>query len=268
MFDNLLEEILAYAEEQGYWVSEEDVMEFINPMLHILSMDDDPKAKYLYAGYLIVSSNKGEDIQEALRLIEEAAKLGYEDAIALMNSGMEDLPSFPTIDETLIAKAEAGDVEAQSVLGAAYITGEGIEQDQEKGFYWIEKAALQNHRDAVATLGLCYQNGIGTEENLEKAVEWFEKAAEAGNVDVQYQLGCLYLEEYPKDPEKHARGLYWLKTAGENGEGKAAKFYAFNCYIDKAIAEGRISPDTDFFEMMGFVSEQADNGDEEAKKCF
>ncbi|MCP4394270.1 MAG: SEL1-like repeat protein [Alphaproteobacteria bacterium] len=58
-------------------------------------------------------------------------------------------------------KAEAGVVEAQFYLAILYGTGEGVEQDSEKAFEWLLKAAKQGVAD------FCYENGEGVEQNYE-----------------------------------------------------------------------------------------------------
>ena len=46
--------------------------------------------------------------------------------------------------QTLIEKAESGDVHAQNELGVAYEYGEkGLQKNKEKAFYWFMKAAKQ-----------------------------------------------------------------------------------------------------------------------------
>ena len=49
----------------------------------------------------------------------------------------------------IIEKAEAGDKEFQSCLGTMYYKGEGVSIDYEKAFYWVKKAAAQEHVNAM-----------------------------------------------------------------------------------------------------------------------
>ena len=62
-------------------------------------------------------------------------------------------------------KAKAGDVKAQLALAICYHDGNGIEQDNEKAFYWLTKAANQGYAPAQAPLAFCYQNGVGTKQD-------------------------------------------------------------------------------------------------------
>ena len=53
--------------------------------------------------------------------------------------------------------------------------------DAETGLQWLLKAAEMNSDKAQFELGNAYLSGNGVEENDEIAMEWFEKAAENGN---------------------------------------------------------------------------------------
>ena len=52
--------------------------------------------------------------------------------------------------------AEQGDAAAQSNLGNAYYTGEGVPQDYVQAAYWYRKAAEQGVALAQNNLGVCY----------------------------------------------------------------------------------------------------------------
>ncbi|MDE5548533.1 MAG: sel1 repeat family protein, partial [Clostridia bacterium] len=78
----------------------------------------------------------------------------------------------------LIAKAEAGDAEAQNKLGGCYAKGEGVAQDYAKSLYWCTKAAEQGLAKAQTNLGSCYYFGRGVVQDYTKAVYWYKKAAE------------------------------------------------------------------------------------------
>ena len=78
----------------------------------------------------------------------------------------------------VIEKAEAGDKIFQSCLGTMYYKGDGVSIDYEKAFYWIKKAAAQEHVNAMYNLGYMYWSGEGTLEDYKEAFYWLSKAAE------------------------------------------------------------------------------------------
>lgn len=122
------------------------------------------------------------------------------------------------------AKAEAGDSEAQYYLGRCCLEGNGVEQDEEAGFAWLEESAIQDYAEAQYALGLLYQESRNP-DNYRKAVLWFEKAARQGVADAQRSLSVIYAMGLPGgvsiDSEKAA---FWREQAMES----SAKLVAAN----------------------------------------
>ena len=92
--------------------------------------------------------------------------------------------------ETLTAKAEKGDAEAQYNLAKCYYDGKEVEQSFEKAAEWFEKAAQQGYAKAQYFLGLCYDKGEGVEISKEKALYWFIKSC-----DNSYEPACELLNK-------------------------------------------------------------------------
>ena len=90
--------------------------------------------------------------------------------------------------------AEAGDPEAQSLLGRMYLDGEGVEQSDKKAFKWISLAAEQNEPYALDYLGYMYYEGRGTEKSFEKALDCFVRSAEEGNPEGAFNAGSMYVQ--------------------------------------------------------------------------
>ena len=57
--------------------------------------------------------------------------------------------------------AEGGDAVCQHQLGMMYCRGENVAVDYKQARLWIEKAAAQDHPDAVGQLGTMYGQGEG-----------------------------------------------------------------------------------------------------------
>ena len=75
-------------------------------------------------------------------------------AVAVCTVAAEDL-------QTLLKKAEAGDVEEQYNLGNMYANGEGVSEDDAEAFKWYRKAAEQGDDFAQFDLGSMYALGKG-----------------------------------------------------------------------------------------------------------
>ena len=88
--------------------------------------------------------------------------------------------------------ANAGNANAQLMLGAMYSLGQGVRQDNAVARQWYEKAANQGSANAQLVLGMMYEEGSGVRQDYAIAQQWYEKAANQGNAFAQYNLGGMY----------------------------------------------------------------------------
>ena len=79
------------------------------------------------------------------------------------------------------AEAEAGNLQAQTVLGNLYLLGLGVEADGRLVARWYLKAALAGFVPAQINLGQLYLNGRGVPRHIGNAVGWFHLARSAGS---------------------------------------------------------------------------------------
>lgn len=112
--------------------------------------------------------------------------------------------------------ADQGDVRAQHSLGFLYEKGSGVPPDNAVAAQWYRKAADQGFAPAQFSLGLCYVHGKGVPQNYAEAVTWYEKAAQQKNTDAMMNLAYLYHtgEGLPRD-EKRSFDL--VRQAAEAG---------------------------------------------------
>lgn len=152
--------------------------------------------------------------------------------------------------------AEAGNPNAQYLLGTMYDFGYGIAVDHVKANEWYLKAAQQGQDDAQFNLGISYQIGEGIAKNMLLSVCWIAKAAANGDDDAmgvltqyaqrnipeaQYALAQIYRDGvtlhnnydlYPSESDNSAiaadKAKYeqWLKRAAANGHKQAAQALA------------------------------------------
>lgn len=71
--------------------------------------------------------------------------------------------------------AEQDFAAAQYELGACYLSGLGVEEDEKQALYWVQKAAEQDHADAQVLLGNFYSEGIGVEKMRVKLLNGLKK---------------------------------------------------------------------------------------------
>lgn len=154
-----------------------------------------------------------------------------------------------------------GDAEAQYAVGSAFLTGDGVEQNSERAFYWILKAAEQGVCDAQADLGVMYSRGDGVQADIAKSVEWHTRAAEQGDVNSQFIVGSLYYDgETAGVAQDNELAEKWLSAAAEQGDAEA-QFYLANLYAYK------MQP-ANMEEAVRWLKTAADRGNAEAQNLY
>lgn len=136
-------------------------------------------------------------------------------------SGSVDLTGVET--SVLRQSAEAGDQQAQLMMGTMYEDGVGgLSSDLREAAYWYEQAARQGYPKAQYNLGLLYEDGRGVKQNYKQAAYWYDKAAESGFSEAQNNLGVLLiLGKGVKMDKKKAEALF--SEAARNGNANAQR---------------------------------------------
>ena len=113
------------------------------------------------------------------------------------------------------ALAEQGDSKAQYNLGAMYMKGEGVPQDNAKAVVWYREAAAQGHALAQFMLGTMYADGKGVPQDDETAYIWFNLAASRSTgedreraVKVRDRFAALLTREQLAEAQHGAREWY------------------------------------------------------------
>ena len=84
--------------------------------------------------------------------------------------------------------AEAGDPEAQTVLGNLHYLGLGVARDPRRAAELYFRAAASGHGAAQVNLGHLYTQGLGVPENGLRAFGWYHHADIAGAPVAEYYL--------------------------------------------------------------------------------
>jgi TPR repeat protein len=158
-------------------------------------------------------------------VIEDAAK--WVNGGGLTNQRQSSLQptqphSSPIADAgtTLQARAQAGDAQAQYLLGVAYNRGDGVPQDYAQAALWYRRAADQGDVNAQYNLGVVYGLGQGVPQDSVQAAAWTRKAADQGDASAQYNLGTYYSigQGVPQD---YAQTVFWTRKAADQGLAEA-----------------------------------------------
>jgi TPR repeat protein len=132
----------------------------------------------------------------------------------------------------LLAKANAGDVYSQVLLGQAYEN----DQHYSAAAIWFAKAAESGNALAQDHLAYLYDKGIGVPQDVRQAVFWLRKAAEQGDPYAQSTLGGLYREGHGV-PQDDGLAVTWWRRAAAQGDLNAQKALAQS---EKAAAQGDV----------------------------
>lgn len=112
-------------------------------------------------------------------------------------------------------KAMIGNADAQTELGMAYATGNGVDKNMVEARQWWEKAAASGSSSAQYALGLLYtKTGYdGVNQDYKVAASWFEKAAKNGDAWAQYSIGYLYENGSGFEKSDKLAGQWYLQSA-------------------------------------------------------
>lgn len=154
--------------------------------------------------------------------------------------------------------AEAGDVNAQLLLGYSYLYGaNGAEVNYDKSFEYYAKAAIQNDSVGLNNLGSLYYSGIGIERNPAKAAVLFEKAAGLGNAEAAVNLGFILISGNGAEKNPSLAMDYFEKAA--EAKNPTAEFM-----LGYAYYTGKLRPQ-DYGKAAPLIRDAANAGFDEAQ---
>jgi TPR repeat protein len=100
-----------------------------------------------------------EDLVAAMKLYYQAAEQNYLPAQVKMGEFAESSQFYEESVGWYLMAATQGNAAGQANLGRMYMTGKGIEKDDNKALYWIRRAAAQDYLPAVRTMAVAYKVG-------------------------------------------------------------------------------------------------------------
>lgn len=119
--------------------------------------------------------------------------------------------------------AQAGNADAQHLLGLMYYMGRGVRRDYRQAFAWHYKAAQQGKADAQYVVGAMYYTGNAVPQDQLLAVQWFRKAAEQSHPDAQYALGLMYRYHVAGMPQDMVIAYMLWNLAAASGHRNATE---------------------------------------------
>ena len=117
-----------------------------------------------------------------------------------------------------LSKAAAqGEAIAEYRLGTLYERGRGVPSDAAKAAHWYQQAATHGNRKAMHNLAVAFAEGAGVQKNYSEAARWFSKAASLGLADSQFNLAVLY-ERGLGVPQSLVDAYKWYAIAASQGD--------------------------------------------------
>lgn len=161
------------------------------------------------------------DQERSSRLFEEAFAAGSQNArLHLATRQLQN--DDPSDDESAVALLQSLDQQFESSaaypLGRAYLFGQGVERDLERGSRLLQATveAAPSNMDAQFLVGRAYQNGWGIPVDEAAAYEHLKIAADDGDPRAQWNLGMLLLDRQD-DAANAAEAYRYVRLAAEQG---------------------------------------------------
>ena len=156
--------------------------------------------------------------------------------------------------------ADKGNVEAQALLGLAYLTGRAITRSPENALKWLHLAAEKAYPKAEGLLGLAYVTAAEV-RNEEEGQRWVRKAAADGDPLGQTLLGEFLVFGRAGVEKNEAEGIVWVRKAAEQGDARAQ-------YMLAGLLANGVGTEKDFTQSRFWLELAAAQGYDAARKTL
>ncbi len=90
---------------------------------------------------------------------------------------------FDEAMQEFLPAAQAGNADAEELIGVMYAMGLGVERDDRRAFEWYLRASMKAHPGAQSGIGWYYEVGRGVAKDLVRAYMWYVLSAIGGDPD-------------------------------------------------------------------------------------
>ena len=90
---------------------------------------------------------------------------------------------FDQAMQEFLPAAQAGNADAEELIGVMYAMGLGVERDDRRAFEWYLRASMKAHPGAQSGIGWYYEVGRGVAKDLVRAYMWYVLSAIGGDPD-------------------------------------------------------------------------------------
>ena len=116
---------------------------------------------------------------------------------------------------------------AELALGKLYYFGQGVSQDYEAAYLYLQRArekvrSKAKTAEALYYLGQMFRNGFGVEKSSMRAYNRLKLSAQLGNSDAMHMLGEMFENgECAWNKSRRLREEYWYREAAYAGNAQA-----------------------------------------------
>ena len=169
----------------------------------------------------------GVDYTKALGAYDRASAADWKDTLdgKTSDDAKAGYKRLGTIGKYWESANTNGNAEAQYEVARCYAQGNGVTKNAEVAFSWYEKAAAQNHENAIVCMADSLFDGIGVPEDKVAAAKAFERGERAGDIHSCFRLGQCYENGYGFATNLTTAHSMYVKAAkgGYDGADVSAK---------------------------------------------
>ncbi|KAH0789867.1 sel1 repeat family protein [Histomonas meleagridis] len=151
--------------------------------------------------------------------------------------------------ESLIAKADSGDVGAQNEVGMKYEKGINTPKNLQLAAKYYKLASDKKDALGAYNYGRLLQEGLGVKRNLEEAKKQFQFASDEGIPEASFYLGKIFEKE-----KKYQQAKDQYRKAADNGHVES------QIKLAKMIEQDRSQGPNKFAEAARYYQIAANNG--------
>lgn len=157
------------------------------------------------------------DNDKAIAAFSAAANAGITSAMTMLASFYIDNGEAKKGIAAYEQAAEKGDRIAMALLGDSYYSGDVVERDYDKAFYWYNRAADKYYPHTFFGVARCYLYGNGAERDVKKAVKYLKGAADIDG-NAAYELGNCYFNGWGVKQDRDEAKRLWQVAADRDCE--------------------------------------------------
>lgn len=109
------------------------------------------------------------------------------------------------------------------LLSTAYLTGEGVEKNEERAYKLMKQAAASRSSKAFFILSVMLKDGVGTKVNKKRAQKYLDRSAKRGYPPAMLQKA---LETLDFTKPRNDEAINWLEKAAKSNHKEAAYLLA------------------------------------------